>query len=318
MIPSKLRAYNYRNGEWETVNRWSLIKMSQVEYDKFKELYFPLYLKKSKESYKLTFNRGQKTFRFYPGELPDDKKGSSGLTISHQIAQEVISDLRILNLKLTDKRFKPYKKVDIEIEADQIFEEFRTTANDNKYVVDLLIVFSKPESLALKWNRVLILEVFVTNDVREKKIIDFEKKGVLLAEVVIGSKLKVKKGASEVTEKEEAELRQIMTHAFKKQIFGDLLIDTTSTKYLENATINELETKVSSLEGKIKNLQGQMYEMEKEYAQKDKLIRKLHSGMKRAELQVKENEMKGKKLQTEIEKWENKSKFQRFMDLLRK
>ena len=148
--------------------------MSELEYKKFKELNFPLYLRKDRNSYKLTFNQLQKTFRFYPGQIPEGKNGSSGLTISHLLAQEVIADLRTLNLKLTDKRFKPYKKEDFTIEADQIFEEIRTTANDNEYIVDLLVLFSKPAWLALKWNRILILEVFVTNELRGQKIIDFE------------------------------------------------------------------------------------------------------------------------------------------------
>ncbi len=318
MIPSKLRAYNQTNEGWEIVNRWDLIKMSQVEYDKFKELNFPLYLKKNKESYKLTFNRGQKTFRFYPGEIPDDKKGSPGLTISHQIAQEVISDLRTLNLKLTDKRFKPYKKVDFRIEVDQIFEEFRTTANDNEYIVDLLIVFSKPEWLALKWNRTLALEVFVTHDVEGKKIIDFEKKRVSLAEIVIGSKLKLKKSAAEVTETEENELRQVMKHAFNKQIFGDLLVDTTSTKYLENATIQELLAKNSSLDKRIQGIQGQMNEMVSRSKLKEEHISKLNTIVKRIESQLREKVKKNAQLQKELNGWMNKSKFQRLVDLIKR
>ncbi len=318
MIPSKLRAYNYRDGEWETVNRWSLVKMSEVEFKKFKDLNFPLYLKKSTESPKLTFNRGQKTFRFYPGILPDDKKGSSGLTISHQIAQEVISDLRVLNLKLTDKRFKPYKKVDLEIEADQIFEEFPTTAGDNNYVVDLLVVFSKPTWLALKWNRTLALEVFVTNDVRGKKIIDFEQKRVAMVEVVIGSKLKSNKSASETTEEEESKLRQIMRNAFSKQIFGDLLVDTTSTKYLENELIQELTHEVSSLKASTEKYKNRLSEVKSENEEKQIEINTLKSHLNRLKTELRNKSQNLGELKTELGRWEFKSKFQRFLDLLRK
>lgn len=318
MITSKLRAYNYLDGEWETINRWSLIKMSEVEFKKFKDLNFPLYLKKSTESPKLTFNRRQKTFRFYPGELSEDKKGSAGLTIAHQLAQEVIADLRVLNLKLTDKRFKPYRKVDLKIEADQIFEEFPTSVGDKNYVVDLLVVFSKPTWLALKWNRTLALEVFVTNDVRGKKIIDFEQKRVAMAEVIIGPKLRSKKSASETTEEEENELRQVMKNAFNKQIFGDLLVDATTTKYLENDQIKELTEEVSALKSVAEEYKNELKKSESKSHEKLAEIKLLYSDLNQLKLELANKTQRLSELSTQLDTWESKSKFQRFLDLLRK
>lgn len=292
--------------------------MSELEYKKFKELNFPLYLRKDRNSYKLTFNQLQKTFRFYPGQIPEGKNGSSGLTISHLLAQEVIADLRTLNLKLTDKRFKPYKKVDFTIEADQIFEEIRTTANDNEYIVDLLVLFSKPAWLALKWNRILILEVFVTNELRGQKIIDFEKKGLSMAEVVIGSKLKIKKRASEVSEDEEGQIRNIMKRAFSKQIYGDLWIDTSTTKYLENEAIKEYQEQISVLKQNIQNGEHKVNVLNNDLEQKDQQLREVIKKLKTFDVALQKEISQKTSLKKRLDHWESKSKLQRLLDLLRK
>ena len=176
MIHSKLRAYRLNNGEWEPVSRWHLIKMADTEYRKYKDQYFPLYLSKSENSPKLTFNTKQKTFRFYPNQGFSEHHSSHSLTIAHQLAQEVLSEIRVLNFKLKDKRTKPYKDVEFQIEVDNVFLEQRMEISGNAYIADLLISFSKPHDLSLQWNRFMVLEIFVTNDVRGNKILDFEKK----------------------------------------------------------------------------------------------------------------------------------------------
>ena len=318
MIASKLRAYNYKDGEWETISRWQLARLSELEYKKFKENNFPLYIRKDTSSFRLTYNQKQKTFRFYPGEVPENKKGSNGLTIAHQIAQEVISDLRLLNLKLTDKRFKPYKKVEFKIEADQIFQEFRTTANDSEYIVDLMIVFSKPAWLAIKWNRILILEVYVTNDVRGRKIIDFEKKGLSLAEVVIGSKFKSNKSASKVTESEEEELRQRMKYAFTKQIFGDLWIDTSTSKYLENQALQERDDEILIIRKSLENSQNEINSLNQALEQKERQVKSLSRNFREIESTFQREIVEKKSLKKELDAQNSKSKFQLLVDLIKK
>lgn len=238
--------------------------MSDVEYRKFKELHFPLFLTKSKESPKLTFNTGQRTFRYYPNQGINENHTSKGLTISHLIAQEVISDIRVLNLKLKDKRTKPYQDKVYNIEVDNIVTEQKMVCGENTYYADLLVFFSKPEELSLQWNGYLTLEVFVTKDVEGNKIIDYEKKKIPAIEIAIGPKLKIKKSATEVTEEEENKLRDFMNVVFRKQIFGNLLVSPTSDKYKENKIVSdlnvtrskiiELRNNIESKNKKIKNL----------------------------------------------------------------
>ena len=310
MINSKLRAYKYSNNEWEKISRWELINMPDVEYRKFKELHFPLFLMKSKESPKLTFNKGQKTFRYYPNQGINENHTSKGLTISHLIAQEVISDIRTLNLKLRDKRTKPYQEKNYTIEVDNIVTEKKITCGENTYYADLLVFFSKPAELSLKWKGFLTLEIFVTKDVEGNKIIDYEKRKIPAIEISIGPKLKLKKSANEVSEKEEEDLRKFMNVTFRKQIFGNILVSPTSDKYKENQVIlelNELKNKILDKENKFKSLIEKHNELVNKYNKKNSANIELNEV-----IQSKKEQLQS--LKTEIAELKNKSRIDKIID----
>ncbi len=294
--------------------------MSDVEYRKFKELYFPLFLTKSKESPKLTFNRRQKTFRYYPNQGLNENHTSKGLTISHLIAQEVISDIRILNLKLKDKRTKSYLDKVYKIEVDNIVTEQKMVCGKNTYFADLLVFFSKPADLSLQWNGYLTLEVFVTKDVEGNKIIDYEKKKIPLIEIAIGPKLKLKKSATEVTEKEENDLRNFMNIVFRKQIFGNILVSPTSDKYKENELINELnETKNKIIELKT-NIENKNIEIESIMDNHNKIVTNYNEIHSKNTVLNNIIISKNKQLNTlnkEIDKLKNKSRLNRILDVFK-
>ncbi|MGZ2370895.1 hypothetical protein ACXR6G_14020 [Ancylomarina sp. YFZ004] len=313
MINSKLRAYKYFNNQWEKVSRWELIKMSDVEYRKFKELHFPLFLTKSKESPKLTFNNGQKTFRYYPNQGINENHTSKGLTISHLIAQEVISDIRILNLKLKDKRTKPYQDKVYKIEVDNIITEKKMVCGENTYYADLLVLFSKPAKLSLQWNGFFSLEIFVTKDVEGNKIIDYEKKKIPVIEIAIGPKLKLKKSASDVSEKEEDNLRDFMNVVFRKQIFGNILVSPTSDKYKENEIIiklNDTENKVIELKSNIVNKNNEIETLVNRNNQ-------LYSSNTNLNNTILSKNEQVNSLNNEISELKNKSRMNRIMDVFK-
>lgn len=245
MIGTKLSAYRIIDGEWESVNRWKLVKLPDTEYRKFKEKYFPLYLYKSEESPRLTFNRSQKTFRFLPNQGLGEWHSSSGMRVEHQLAQEVISNLRYLHLKVRDKRTRPYKDIEYDIEVDNAILEQKLDIDKNRYFIDILIFFSKPYELSLKWNGVLALEIYVTKSTHGQKIIDFEKKKVPLIEVYIGPKLRLNKAAKDTSEIEEENLRKVLENVFRKQIFGSLHVSPTSNRYKENKVIKEYSDRIN-------------------------------------------------------------------------
>ena len=256
MISSKVTAYEFENDEWRSISRWKLIKMGDVEYKKYKATH-KWYLSKSFKSPELGFNTFQKTFRFLPNQGLDEKYTSKGMTISHLLAQEVISEIRVLNLKLIDKRTKPYKKIKHQIEVENIFLEERYTAGGNPYVADLLVFFNKPYDLSLRWNRYFTIEIFVTKDVDGKKIIDCEASRVPVIELDLWSKLVLKKSPSETTEKEENDLRSRMHGYFRKQISASLLVNPMSQKYKENKAIQEKIEMIDALTLKNRKLEKQ-------------------------------------------------------------
>lgn len=320
MINSKLRAYKYFDNQWEKVSRWELIKMPDVEYRKFKELHFPLFLTKSKESPKLTFNKGQKTFRYYPNQGLNENHISKGLTISHLIAQEVISDIRTLNLKLKDKRTKPYQDKVYKIEVDNIVTEKKIVCGENIYYADLLVFFSKPAELSLQWNGYLTLEVFVTKDVEGNKIIDYEKKKIPLIEIAIGPKLKLKKSATEVSEKEENNLRDFMNVVFRKQIFGNILVFPTSDKYKENEIINKLndtKSKVTELKNNIENKNSEIENLIKKHNQIVKNYNEIHSKNKILNSTIDSKNKQISNLNKEIVELNNKPRLNRIIDVFK-
>lgn len=243
MINSKLKAYKYDNG-WESISRWDLLKLSKIAYDKFYDTYSPFYLYPSKNSPKLAFNRYQKTFRYLPKQGQKLEGDFKGMTISHQLAQEVLSDIRTMHLNLVDKRTKPYKReIRHTIEVDNIWQEHPLRVGNGRRA-DLLVRFSKPEKLALKWNGFFVLEVFVTHEVEGSKIIDFEKANIPLIQIELGRSLVNKKTASQTTHQEEEYLRRYMNNVFRKEIRGLICIDPSSTNYLENKTIQNLLKKI--------------------------------------------------------------------------
>ena len=263
MINSKVSAYRKVNDGFEIVSRWDLLKMAEVEYRKFKDENFPLYLRKSEESPKLTFNSKQKTFRFLPGTIKNSDKQSSGLTISHILAQEVLSELDVLNFKLLDKRTKPYNKIDLQIKVENSIVEH--SLFNGEYIADLLIYFSEPIEKANNWNRKLVLEVFTSNEVRGKKIFAFEENEIALIEISLGDKLKSKKKISEITEQEEIELKRYIFNSFKKQIFGDLLVSPISKNTTSNPSIESKNIQVEIFEEKLKEFDQEIKTKEAEY-----------------------------------------------------
>lgn len=271
MINSKLRAYRYDNGTWHVVTRWDLLKLSKVDYENYKSKYFEfLYSAKSLESFRLTFNTAQKTFRYLPNQVNNENKTTKGMTISHVLAQEVLSEMETLKFSLVDKRKKPYRLREFEIKVDQTLIEKRVL--DGKYIVDLMVFFSSPPELALKWNRCFAMEIMVTNEVDGNKMTDFENARIPLIEVELTEKLIIKKSAMETTEEEENNNRNYIANAFKKGIRGDIFVDCSSDKYLESEAVISLQNKVEELS---LNLSKSNQAIEAETQEKDKLDKKV-------------------------------------------
>lgn len=139
-----------------------------------------------------------------------------------------------------------------------------------------------------------------------------------MAEVVIGSKLKIKKRASEVSEDEEGQLRNIMKRAFSKQIYGDLWIDTSTTKYLENEAIKAYQEQISVLKQNIQNGENRVNVLNNDLERKDQQLREVIRKLKTFDVALQKEVSYKTSLKKQLDHWESRSKLQRLLDLLRK
>lgn len=311
MINSKVSAFRKIEDNWVKISRWDLLKLSEVDYLKFMDAN-DLYLSKTEESPKLTFNRLQKTFRFYPNKFDYSERESSGLTISHLLAQEVLSELETLNIVLDDNRFKPKITKELKIKVDNSIIEYPLF--DRKYIADLIIFFSSPYEEATNWNKRFVLEVYVTNKVRGDKIAMFEEKGYGLIEVKLGNRLLNKKKISEITEKEENDLKRYIYNSFKKQIFCDLLVSPFSEESSVNLAIQEKNSSIEKLQANLRDVQAQNLELKKDLKQTIKRnneleenINKIQNLMKIERLNNQKHEEQLKLLGEKVKKLENPS-----------
>lgn len=255
MAVTKLSAFYFTGIEWKKVNRWELYKMADTQLRKFRyETNRKLHLSPSSESPNLYYNRGHNTFSYWPNQAPKSTPSDAGMTISHLLAQEVISEIRVLNLELTDKRTTPYKKVNYKVEVDRIIQEQKITVGENFYMADLLVRFSKPCELSFMWDGTFVLEVFMTSDTKGQQIIDFERRGIPLLELNIWSKLKNRKKISNVSQEEEDHLRGKMHAVFRKKILADIHVSTLSNKYKEHKIIQQKNESITSLNLEVSEL----------------------------------------------------------------
>ena len=240
--------------------------MAETQLRKFRhDTNKKLHLSASIDSPNLYYNRGHNTFSYWPNQAPKGTPSDTGMTISHLLAQEVISEIRVLNLELTDKRTTPYKKVNYQVEVDRIIQEQRITVGENFYLVDLLVRFSKPYELSFMWDGTFVLEVFMTSETKGQQIIDFERRGIPLLEVRLWSKIRNNKRIADVSQKEEDMLRGKMHAVFRKRIVADIHVDTLSDKYKEHQIIHEKNECIANLNSKIEELEKNNSASKNEY-----------------------------------------------------
>lgn len=241
-MPTKLKAYYQTDGTWRTMSRWEMLAMSETEYTAFRDAN-TLHINKDAASEKLTFNRLQKTFRYYPAATDREPNEEAGMTISHLIAQEVICDMEELNLHLTDRRTKKATRYELHIKRSNSFCEYR----EGTFIFDVRIFFNEPYDLALKWGGRINMEVFATNRAKGAKIAYCEEMKEPLIEVRLSEKLLSKHKISEVTPDMEQAIRAHIERAFSNRIYADLLVSPSSETYLRDRVIAQQAKEIERL-----------------------------------------------------------------------
>lgn len=251
-MSTKLKAYYKEHDTWHTVTRWEILSMSEVAYMAFKDTH-TFYINRDEESEKLTFNRLQKTFRYYPTSDYRECDRENGMTLSHLIAQEIICEMEELKFKLTDRRTRENKQYEIVLKRSNSCCEYI----ESGFIFDVRLFFNEPYELALKWGGRVNIEVFATNKTKSNKIAYCEEKKEALIEVKLSQKLLYPNKIYTVTKDDENDIRAHIEAAFAKQIYGDILVSPSSETYLNNKIIDEKNKEIDHLKRELKKAHGE-------------------------------------------------------------
>lgn len=235
----KTKAYKKTENGYELVTRKYISSLNDTEKTIFIDTHKPFFLTPEDDGLHLTFNKRQKTFRFYPN-FEHRYLGSNEESATHKYCVEEISKLKELPLKL-----KKDKKT-ITLTFNYSFSEIVLPIGDHYIKPDLLLYIREPNELALKWNIIVALEIVVSHDLDGKKLQLYKEYKIPVIRIKANKKWGRKK-EDEMSPAKKIELRNWIKNTFKKGYTADLLLDPKSKDYLENATIENLESKIEQI-----------------------------------------------------------------------
>lgn len=232
----KLFGYVHFKNEWVEFNSWDLRAMSDVEYRKWKDNHNKLvHVIPDKNSPLIFFNRGHKTFSYFPDKDKQTGKGSQ-ITLSHILRQKVIAEKSSACFSAKNKilrNSREIKKFEIVYKTIELDKEIAIDGCD--FIPDLAIEFDEPADLALKWKNKVFIEVVEKHETNGKKIEAYEKLGHGVIEIPYSKAFEDlrKKSISEIKKNEVDRLISKIRNYFKNEIWADLIVDPTSNEYLQ-------------------------------------------------------------------------------------
>ena len=109
-----------------------------------------------------------------------------------------------------------------------------------------------------------------------------------------------------------------MKYAFTRQIFGDLWIDTSTSKYLENQALKERDDEILIIRKSLENSQNEINSLNQTLEQKERQVKSLSRNFREIESTFQREIVEKKSLKKELDAQKLKSKFQLLVDLIRK
>jgi hypothetical protein len=237
----KTKAFRKTLNGYEPVSRDFISSMKKVDQIIYRDTNKPFYLEPSDDGPKLTYNTANRTFSFYPKYI-GKFYGNNEESATHKYCIEELSKLNELKINIG----KGKKEQIIEFSFNYIFPEIILPIGENWVKPDLLIFLRKPYDLALKWNRVLAVEIVVTHDLDGAKLNLMRENKIPILRIKANKKWGKEKEEN-MSEQKKEELRNWIKNSFKKGYTADLLLDSKSKAYLENEVINELDFKNKNL-----------------------------------------------------------------------
>ncbi len=256
-------AYKFENGEYEMTNVWEVYRGEKQDPHRWENVKFFSTHRKIENRKEMIYVRKKPKYHFrYKSNADVQAHEGRDTTITHEVIQDIVAELKEITFKLTNKENKVYK---IYV-SDSEIEEIVKTPNGN-YFVDVLLYFEKsePELLALKWNKKVAVEIHVTNEVKPTKIKDLQDSGIPIIEINVSKKLYIDE-SSELTVEDIKQKKEFIKSYYEKEIFANLVGDYSSKEYKLVQKIAELNNKIKLLEEENaqQNVQLQKYKEDSE------------------------------------------------------
>lgn len=247
----KTKAYRKTNTGFELVTRDYISSLDYEQQVIFRDTNKPFYLVPSNDGPELTYNIKNRTFSFYPS-FTGNYYASNEESATHKYCIEEISKLNKLKIK-SKNNFGDIKKGEyINFSFNYIFPEIILPIGDNWIKPDLLIYFREPYDLALKWNRVLAVEIVVSHDLNGEKLQLMQDSKIPILRIKANKKWGRQKEGNMSEQKKEG-LKNWIKNSFQKGYSADILLDSKSKAYLENKVIHKLKAKNDDLIEKLEN-----------------------------------------------------------------
>ena len=193
----------------------------------------PFYLEPSDDGPRMTYNTKNRTFSFL-GIKDSSFIGSNEESATHKYCIEEISKLEHLRVWVGPKD----ERRPVDFKFNYIFSEIVLPVGGKLIKPDLLIYLREPYDLALKWNRILAVEIVVTHKFNGEKLELMKRYKIPILRIKVGRKWGTDK-IKDMSEAKKEILRKKIKEAFRKGHSADFLLDQKYKAYLENHALQE-------------------------------------------------------------------------------
>jgi hypothetical protein len=252
---SKYLAQYLEDGNWKTISCYRYKKLCLQEPTKWELLKL-----KSKPIQGIRYDvhtRSRSSKFCFSGSGPKNIS-KNRMTTTHEFITEVISELKVLNLKI--KQFKLEIIPDVTIHEKEIIKVYCTEKKEVvEYIPDLLIRFSNSTNLVKRWGGQIAIEVNVTHSPDDTKRKHFQFLGIPLLEIDATKDLKFKLEGKDASEEELDIYKKELESTLSKEIKVSVKYRTFSNRSLGNQVYklkeekNDLEKNIAIESEKVKN-----------------------------------------------------------------
>lgn len=258
----KTKAYRKVKNGFELITRDYICSLAYEDQIIFRDTNKPFYLVASEDGPELTYNTKNRTFSFYPS-FTGKYYASNEESATHKYCIEEISKFNNLKIKSKNSFGNVAKGEYVNFSFNYIFPEIILPIGDNWIKPDLLVYFREPYDLALKWNRILAIEIVVSHDLNGEKLKLMKDYKIPVLRIKANKKWGRQKEENMSNQKKE-ELKNWIKNSFQKGYSAEVLLDSKSKAYLENKVIRKLEDKNSLLTQKLEKSSEYISRLENE------------------------------------------------------